>query len=181
MLLAIDPGPKESGYAVLAVPNQAWNWKHPPPGGAVELRQLGVPSMSQHGVASRKFLEEMLDSWRWPVVVEDLASYGGRVGAETFHTAEQIGRIELLCERGGIQMHRLSRSEVKATLCGSARGTDADVRQALIDIYGPKGKKAAPGVLYGVNAHALAALAVALTWYVLCNRAKARSAIARAV
>ena len=60
------------------------------------------------------------------------------------------------------------RHEVKLHLCGSARAKDANVRQALIDRFGPGkelaiGRKAAPGPLYGMTGDCWAALGVAVT------------------
>jgi hypothetical protein len=55
------------------------------------------------------------------------------------------------------------RKEVKLHLCGTPRAKDANIRQALIDMIGPQGKKADPGPTYGVKSHGWAALAVAVT------------------
>jgi len=49
------------------------------------------------------------------------------------------------------------------------RAKDANIRQALIDRYGPGkdkaiGQKKTPGPLYGFKSHEWAALAVAVTW-----------------
>jgi hypothetical protein len=63
------------------------------------------------------------------------------------------------------------RRDVKLRLCGTVKAKDANVRQALIDMF-PKtgggkipqiGTKAQPGPLYGVASHAWAAVAVAVT------------------
>jgi hypothetical protein len=47
-------------------------------------------------------------------------------------------------------------------LCNSMRAKDANVRQALIDRFGPVGTKKQPGKLYGVATHYWAALGVAV-------------------
>jgi hypothetical protein len=62
---------------------------------------------------------------------------------------------------------RVTRKQVMVHLCGSARGNDATLRTALIDLYGGKekaiGRKAAPGPLHGMNVDGRAALGVAIT------------------
>ena len=98
------------------------------------------------------------------------------VGAEVFETCVWTGRF-IQCwtdspfsYRIGAErpVRRVFRRDVKMHLCGSARAKDANVRQALIDRYGPGkeaaiGRKATPGPLYGVTTHVWAALAVAVT------------------
>jgi hypothetical protein len=64
-------------------------------------------------------------------------------------------------ERDGCQV-RIPRGDIKLHLCHSARGKDANVRQALIDRFGAPGTKKAQGPLYGVTSHCWAALAVAV-------------------
>jgi hypothetical protein len=89
---------------------------------------------------------------------EMIASYGMAVGREVFETCVWIGRF-LQAHRGP---HRLVyRKDVKLHLCGSPRAKDANIRQALLDKYGPVGTKGKPGPLYGVRSHVWAALAVA--------------------
>ena len=88
---------------------------------------------------------------------EMIASYGMAVGRTVFETCVMIGRI--LQVAPGTQ--RVTRIQVKSTLCHSAKAKDANVRQALIDIYGPPGTKKAPGGTYGISGDMWAALAVA--------------------
>lgn len=118
------------------------------------------------------------------LAVEMIASYGMPVGRETFDTCVWAGRfIQLwLDERDLIEgelairlngerndcVRRVYRREVKLHLCGSMRAKDPNVRQALIDRYGPGrtlaiGRKASPGPLYGVSGDVWAALGVAVT------------------
>jgi hypothetical protein len=63
---------------------------------------------------------------------------------------------------------RIYRADVKLHLCNSHRAKDKNVRQALIDLYGPTkeaaiGRKASPGPLYGLAGDGWAALGVAVT------------------
>lgn len=149
-VLALDPGPVKTAYVYYDCDRECVR-----DAGHVDnddvLRMLG----SDAGDAA-------------PVVSETIQSYGMAVGESTFETAFWIGRFwqeSLRCQR---PFHRVKRSDVKLHLCHSARAKDANVRQALIDMYtgtGPAvGTKANPGPLYGVAGHAWSALAVAVTW-----------------
>lgn len=99
------------------------------------------------------------------VVCEMIASYGMPVGREVFETCVFIG--ELKAALPGMQ--RVTRIQVKSALCHSARATDANVRQALLDIYGPPGTKRAQGATYGIAGDVWAALAVATVAARGCN------------
>lgn len=99
------------------------------------------------------------------LVIEMIASYGMPVGREVFETCVWIGRF--LEVAGGADL--VYRKDVKLHLCGQTRAKDANIRQALIDRFGPSkekaiGTKKAPGPLYGFKADMWAALAVAVTY-----------------
>ena len=99
-----------------------------------------------------------------PLAIEMIASYGMPVGAETFETCVWIGRFIQAWQGPHTLVYR---KDVKLHLCGSLRAKDANVRQALIDLYGGKtavGTKKKPGPLYGIKSHSWSALAVAVTW-----------------
>jgi hypothetical protein len=110
-------------------------------------------------------------TWAWradQLAVEMVASYGMSVGAEVFETAVETGRyLERWENQKSSLPIRVTRKQVMVHLCGSARGNDATLRTALIDLYGGKekaiGRKASPGVLYGMNVDGRAALGVAIT------------------
>lgn len=108
------------------------------------------------------------------LAIESIASYGMAVGAEVFETAVWSGRFiqrwvgDMNWVEEAIRVRRVYRRDVKLHLCGSSRAKDANVRQALIDLYGPSkavavGLKATPGPLYGISADVWAALGVAVT------------------
>ena len=101
--------------------------------------------------------------------IEMIASYGMPVGAEVFETCCWIGRFEQVLYGETQRVQRVFRREVKLELCNTNRATDANVRQALIDLYGPGkraavGLKASPGPLYGFKKDMWAALGVAVTF-----------------
>lgn len=98
------------------------------------------------------------------LAVEMIASYGMAVGREVFETCLWIGRF-IEAWRGQYQL--IYRRDVKLFHCESARATDANIRAARIDRFGPGkekaiGRKTAPGPLYGLKGDEWSALAVAL-------------------
>ncbi len=98
-----------------------------------------------------------------------IACYGMPVGAETFETCVWIGRF---IEAANTDPALVFRKDVKMHLCHTMRAKDANIRQALLDLFpatgGGKtpqvGTKKQPGPLFGVKSHAWAALAVAVTF-----------------
>lgn len=100
------------------------------------------------------------------LIIEKVESYGMAVGEETFTTVYWSG---IFAEAYGLhRTHQMGRKAVKLHHCGTVRATDANIRQSIIDRYGGKdkamGKKSAPGPLFGITGHKMAALALALTW-----------------
>jgi hypothetical protein len=99
-----------------------------------------------------------------------IASYGMAVGREVFETCVWIGRFTQAWHAPAA-VELVYRQDVKLHLCGNPRARDANIRQALLDLFpragGGKtpqiGTKAKPGPLYGVSSHAWPALAVAIT------------------
>lgn len=143
-ILAIDPGPKQSGWvryedgAVSA--------------GGVDKNddlllwmQLNDPDMHAETLA-----------------IEMIASYGMAVGKDVFETCVWIGRFQQAWHQPE-SVRLVYRKDVKMHLCGTPKAKDANIRQALIDLVGPPGTKKNPGPTYGVKTHAWPALAVAVT------------------
>jgi len=146
-ILAIDPGPAQSGFVVLT---------------------------NNRVESSGVMLNDDMRSYLMPsnaelLAIEMIASYGMPVGREVFETCVYIGRLVEAWNwaRCLMQPRRPSvlvyRKDVKMHLCGTPRAKDGHIRQALIDLLGPPGKKSDPGPTYGVKSHAWAALAVAVT------------------
>lgn len=95
------------------------------------------------------------------VVCEMIASYGMPVGKTVFDTCVFIGA---LWATRLSTMKFVTRIQVKSTICHSAKAKDANVRQALIDRYGPQGTKKQPGPTYGLSGDMWAALAAATAY-----------------
>lgn len=147
-ILAIDPGTTQSGYCIYD---------------GARVIESGVLSNA----------EMLVRVQQWPALrlaIEMIASYGMAVGREVFETCVWIGRFQQAW-RSPEAIVLVYRKDVKMHLCGSPRAKDANIRQALIDMFpatgGGKtpqiGTKAQPGPLFGVSSHAWAALAVAVT------------------
>jgi len=143
MILAIDPGPTHSAFV-------DWNGS--------EISAMGIPE-NQVLVDN---INQFTDGIRGNLVIEQVASYGMPVGAEVFETVFWSGRFAQAF-RG--QFHRLPRIKIKQHLCHDSRAKDGNIRQALIDRFGPPGTKRSPGLLYGVKKDIWAALALAVTWW----------------
>ena len=147
VILAIDPGNEQSGWVVYDA-------------GSDRVVAAGI----DHNLDLLERARDESDDYD-QLVVEMIASYGMPVGKEVFETCVWIGRF---WEAFPAQRDIIYRREVKLHLCGSMRAKDANVRQVIIDRYGPGrraaiGIKKAPGPLYGFKRDMWAALGVALT------------------
>lgn len=146
-LLAIDPGPIQSAWLV-------YHEDQPEDFGKADNDR--VLSVIQSSIADQ-------------LAVEMIASYGMPVGVDVFSTCVWVGRFVQQWVREDREFPTLiPRMSVKMHLCGQSRAKDPNVRQALIDRYGPGrelaiGRKAAQGPLYGVSGDVWAALGVAVT------------------
>lgn len=158
-LLAIDPGDQQSAWLVYDVVA----------GRPIEWRK-------EDNALVRKRISTACDAGCQQLAVEMIASYGMPVGREVFETCVWIGqfaeRWRIAAAHWGptptLEPTLIYRRDVKLHLCGSARAKDANIRQALIDRYGPGkvaaiGRKASPGPLYGLTGDCWSALAVAVT------------------
>jgi hypothetical protein len=147
-ILALDPGPVQTGFCCYD--------------GARVLRCGVLPN------------DDMLDAVRHTpnqrLAIEMIASYGMAVGREVFETCVWIGRFQQAW-RAPEAVELVYRKDVKMHLCGTPRAKDANIRQALLDLFpatgggatpqvGTKGK---PGPLFGVSTHVWPALGVAIT------------------
>lgn len=142
-LLAIDPGTTESGV--------------------VEFRNgiVSNPAVWPNELLLKRLFDGTPEE---RLCIEMIASYGMPVGAETFQTCLWIGRfMQQWNISTGQNATLVYRRDVKLHLCGTARAKDANIRQALIDKFGPPGTKKQPGKTYGLKSHLWAAFAVAVT------------------
>ena len=157
VLLAIDPGNKESGYVI------------------ADVYEEKIQRILDLGKIKNK---ELLEVIQWQtlgitdVAIEMVASYGMAVGATVFDTCVWIGRFmqQVKTFIPNADMHRIYRKDEKITICGSMKAKDSNIRQALVDIYAPgednygKGTKDKPGFFYGFKSDIWQAFAVAHTY-----------------
>jgi hypothetical protein len=145
--MALDPGTDKSGWLILR------------DGRVVDS-----------GVSDNEHVLSTVYLWKEQLAIEMIASYGMAVGKEVFETCVWIGRFIQAYEYPST-VRRVYRKDVKLHLCGSPKAKDANIRQALLDMFprtgGGKtpqvGTKKQPGPLFGVSSHAWAALGVAVT------------------
>jgi len=158
MILAIDPGNVESGYALLGI-----NLKPIEKGKVKNEILLEDIKMDRFWYDSPKDEEDH-------IVIEKIASYGMPVGVEVFETCIWIGRfIQVI--GNGIEPRFIYRKDEKMNLCGSMKANDATIKQALVDRFAAgqknygKGTKKEPGWFYGFSKDMWAAYAVGVTYY----------------
>lgn len=152
-IIAIDPGPQQSAVVRMDTGDESQVT------GIIESNAVILPMLV--------LFVKCYDNPRF--VVEMIASYGMPVGSEVFETCVWIGKFEQAIVAADGCSSRLFRREVKLALCGTACAKDSNVRQALIDLYGPGKEKAiglkkSPGPLYGFKKDMWAALGVAVTY-----------------
>jgi hypothetical protein len=155
MILAIDPGNKESAYVVLDE----------------NLKPIEFAKVNNDVLRDRiKFLYR--DYEISFAAIEMIASYGMAVGKEVFDTCVWIGRFYENIERYlEIEPKYIYRKDEKMNLCQSMKAKDTNIRQALIDRFAQhdfkngKGTKKNPDWFYGFKADIWAAYAVGVTYH----------------
>jgi len=153
IILGVDPGTVQSGYVVFN-------------SDGMEVLESGV-------INNEEFLHLSVWDSADIVCMEMIASYGMPVGQTTFETTVWIGRFIQTCIYKDKKFELLyKKKDINPTLCHSNKAKDANIRQAILDLFPAigggsvpqKGTKSKPGPLFGVSSHAFSALAVALTY-----------------
>jgi hypothetical protein len=156
MILAIDPGNIESAFVYYCKDGRLAAF------GKVKNEEL----LADHfilGVYRGMFPGLFPEQGGIPVFCEQIRCYGMAVGASILDTVEWSGRLhQAALGRFGSWTY-VPRIDIKVHLCKRGNATDTNIRQALIDRFGPPGTKKAPGRLYGVKKDVWAALALAVT------------------
>ena len=145
-ILAVDPGPTESAYALLD---------------SATRRPLVVAKLPNAQVAA------VLEAGDFDLaVVEMVASYGMAVGAEVFETCVWIGRFVQIVAAADGTYRLIKRPDVKMHHCHNRGAKDSNVRSALVERFAyaqpnfGKGTKKSPGFFYGFSADVWQAYAV---------------------
>lgn len=126
-IIAIDPGTTQSG------------WVH---------FDTATGDVLDSGVMKNLDLLGAIEQFWYcdALVYEQIAAQGMAVGFETFETVHWMGafchafnrarHFEAYNPIASEYVHPVKRHEVKIALCGSAKAKDANIRQAIIDLYG---------------------------------------------
>jgi hypothetical protein len=134
VILAIDPGTEKSAFVYYDTVDEI-------------IQHKGIVTNTEMLLHARSGKYDHL-------VVEMIASYGMSVGASIFTTCVWIGRF---IEASPNNHSLVYRRDEKIFLCGSMKAKDANIRQALIDLFGKEKTK-------GCAKDIWAALAVAVTY-----------------
>lgn len=145
MILAIDPGNEQSAYVLLDK----------------DLKPIEF-GIEKNGFVKHYIATKAREGKARYFVIEMVASYGMAVGKEVFETVFWIGRFWE--QARSMERYRIYRKDVKSNLCHDSRAKDGNIRQALIDRFGPVGVKKAPGWFYGVKADIWQAIAAGVTF-----------------
>lgn len=145
-ILSIDPGNLQSAYCLIASDYKPI--EHAKVSNADLLTRISALSEKVVPVAA----------------IEMIQSFGMSVGASVFETCLWIGRLTQALASKGIKVEYIYRKEEKMNLCGSMKAKDSNIRQALIDRFGPVGTKQAQGHFYGFKSDEWAAYAVGVTY-----------------
>ena len=156
-VLSIDPGPTQSAYVIwdgekILDKDILSNWE------LLDCLALYDPHslIAKVNFAAIEFIK---------------SSRGMPVGEPVFQTVfwigvfvNEMGHLNFNKERKWF-CHLMGRSEVKSHICGSQRARDSNIRQALIDRFGPPGTKKEPGLTYNLKKDLWQAFALAVTYY----------------
>lgn len=114
-------------------------------------------------IANSAMLERLKGEFKdTSCAIEMVESYGMAVGKEVFETVLWVGRFyQQWFINNDLPVELIYRRQIKLHHCQSARAKDTNIRQALMDKYGPPGVKKAPGVTYGLVKHEWSAFAIA--------------------
>lgn len=158
-VFAIDTGSQKSGYCKFEIT----------PDGEQPYRII------THGVVDNADLVIFLLLQKdCAIVMENFQAMGMAVGKSVFDSCIWLGRFIEMARRVNDQrpVFLMHRTTVKREICGQTRAKDANVRQAIIDMFtgvedGGKvpqiGTKKNQGPLYGVKSHVWSALAVGIS------------------
>lgn len=166
MIIAIDPGNKISAGVMMDYQKTIWrSWRLENSAMRNELWLLS----GQYNAASLVIghTPQMSGNTKY-----DCQKYNSKtfVPNQVVLTAIEVGRFFEFWERfGATPAILLSQIKVKKHLLGRSTGTDADITQAILDIFGGTqdkviGSKTSPGPLYGIKKDRWAAIALAITY-----------------
>lgn len=149
----IDPGPSHCGVAYIR------NGK--PHGTIIPTSQLTDPYLP---FPVNEINGEFYSPDKVRVGIEMPVGMGQVIGGEVLETAFVVGQI-YSCLSQIARISRYGRKEIKRYFGVTGKGSDSQIRSAMIKRWGEPGTKANPGPTYGITGDAWAALAVATCVY----------------
>jgi len=148
MILAIDPGCTESAYVILDR----------------NLKPVEFDKIENTWLLPKLLDDEFTKKFQH-FAIEMVASYGMPVGKEVFETCVWIGKFDqALFGKNKTRKFIYRKTDVCMNLCHTTKAKDANIRQALIDRFGPVGTKRNPGWFYGFRADIWSAYAIGVTY-----------------
>lgn len=118
LLMGIDPGTTESGYAII---DEEYS-----------VRQAGkVPNEDLLKLIS-PWPDLMVDT----IIVESMQNYGQVFGKSSIETCYFIGRVIQVALSAGIPYFLYPRPEYARAICGCTKISDAILRQAILNRFG---------------------------------------------
>ena len=141
-IIAVDPGPEQSAFIV-------WN------GHAIWAARI---------LSNEEFLNHLINfpHKEFPLVIEQIKSMGMPVSDTIFDTVFWTGRF---CQAWKGPFFRVPRMDVKMHICNDSRAKDSNIRQALINRFGPPGTKKEMGLTYGLKKDLWQAFGLAVTFW----------------
>jgi hypothetical protein len=150
-IFAIDPGATESAYAILDTTNP------------IDIGKIKNEDLLEH---IRKGMHEGF-LWDTYFAIEQIRSFGFRVGNEIFDTVHFSGKLDEAAN--GAFM--IPRKTIAAHICGTATAGDSKILNALVNRFAKgapnkgKGTKDNPGFFYGFHDDIWQAYAVGVTYW----------------
>ena len=155
MILAIDPGPNESGWVIY------------------DPAQSTLPVIGMGISANEAILGTIRTAPVLLVVIEDMVSHGMPVGTPFIHATRWSGDFRRQANIVGLPVRFISNPAVRSYICHDGRASMKNIRAGLIEKFGGGDRKVAvgtkkqPGPLFGIpdkrGDHKWSALALAVT------------------
>ncbi len=154
MILSIDPGNVQTAYVISDFDT-------------LKPIEFGI-------LDNEEFLKKIIKLNEQPiandihVVIEMIASYGMGVGETIFETVFWIGRFWQAI--GNMDRHRITRKDIKLSICHTMKAKDSNIINALIDRFAKhdkergKGTKNNPDWFYGFKKDIWQAYAVSVAF-----------------
>jgi hypothetical protein len=141
-ILAIDPGPFDSGYVI-------WD---------------GQAVLEKGYLANAVLLQRLSGNGYDHMAIERVRGYAKQAGNDLTETSEWVGRFD---GRHGARL--IPQALIRGHICGTAAATCAAVKNAIKDRFPELASKKAENPMRGANEHVWDALAVAVMGYDLAQ------------